>query len=132
VYWLASIGFGVLWSVVLHLLPWSSGFLGNGKPLEATLLFIATSLVVAIAFRGPIVRASSRKANLLLGALLPYCGTAVFLSLWLLFYGGFHEAAAIFFWGFYAALALCWAIVPMGLLCQYVMNRVGRSQPDEA
>lgn len=104
-------------------------------------LLVAASTVLAGLFRGVIGAADSVGGHVMRGALIPYIGCVVYLSLWNVYtwgrhavYGGLanlHDSLVIYPWGLLFALMACLVVVPYGCLCQFILSRVLQGQPRE-
>jgi hypothetical protein len=123
---------GAGWFPVL-LLPYLTREWLLKEPLRNILLLALASVIVALAFRHFIARASSLWSHFKRAILLPYLGCLVFLTLtagviWAehFLYGNLadlHDTLSLYYMGFVSAVTGCGVVVPYGLVCQFVMNR---------
>jgi len=149
-YAVAGAALGVVWFVALLIPPGTSHFLlvPDWQNLNVAwpwhlAAMCSASLLLSLLFRGVIIRARHWPVRLLLAALLPIVGTALYVCALILcaLWGGATLATGTayprwvqllslaFFMALYGQLFLLTAIYvvfPMGLLSQLVMERVGR------
>lgn len=136
-YCLTASGLGVGWFVVLLIPGVTRGWLLADAWLSLGWL-VAASVLVALLCRGFIGRAETLGDHLIRGAVIPYLGCFVFLSLWAaqiwlktLLYGGLanaHDTVSLYVMGMTAAAVSFLVVIPYGLLCQYVMYPLSDSR----
>ena len=130
-------GLGVGWFVVL-LIPGMTREWLLADRWQSLACLVASSVLVAVAFRRFIGGAATLGEHLVRAAVVPYLGCLVFLSLWAallwartLLYGGLanlHDTLSLYVMGMTAATLSFFVVIPYGLLCQYVMSSVPYSR----
>jgi len=134
-YYVTAFAMGALWFLALY--PFAGGLPLGGElfPFDLIAMCLA-SLTVAATFRRKITQAS-RRAFVLLSVLLPCVGAFIFGAFFVAFMavqnvihdGLLPDAEALMIpvvCVIYGAIGLCFVSVPMGLLSQYVMQKVSR------
>ena len=134
-YYATAFGMGALWFLALY--PFAGGLPLGGESFPFDLLAMClASLTIAVTFRRRIAGAS-RRAFILLSVFLPWLGAFIFGA----FFVGFMTVQNVAHNGLlpdaealmipitcviYGAIGLFFVSIPMGLLSQYVMQRVSR------
>ena len=134
-YYVTAAVLGAGWFIVLLIPPWiRQWLLGDRQVLAWHVAGLAlASLVIAHTFKRWIGSADSFASHLQRGALLPYAGCLVYLTLfniviWLrqLFVGGLanlYETFILYPWGLSYALIAGFVVIPYGFLSQILMAR---------
>jgi hypothetical protein len=124
------------WLGVLMIPGWTRAwFIGTESSWAWNALFlIGTGLMLAKWFRSPIGRARTFSEHLHMAIVVPYIGSMAYLTIyniwiwvhhWL--FGGLatiHDTMSLYVLGFSAAVMAFFVIIPYGLLCQWLMNKV--------
>ena len=132
-YCLAAGTLGLGWFVVLLIPRITREWLLAGVFQNLACLVVA-SVIVAVPCRHFIGNADTLGDHFVRGAVIPYLGCFVFLTLssallWIrsLLYGGLanlHDTLSLYAMGFMGAVLSCFIVIPYGLFCQYVMYSV--------
>jgi hypothetical protein len=134
--WRYSITAGLLglgWFVVLLIPSITRNWLADNTFLNMVYL-IAASVLIARLGRKYIGRAETFGGHLVRATLLPYLGAFIFLTIWnlqiwgkTLLFGGLanvHDTFSLYYMGLIAVTVSLYVVIPYGLFCQYIMQRV--------
>lgn len=134
-YYLVAAALGSGWFVVL-LVPEMTGNWLRESPGWSIAPLILGSVLTAHFFRKWILGAERFRDQILRAVILPYLGCLIYITLLNLSFAGYalisssrlnvHNGLVLYYWGPLSAIFGFYVIVPYGLVCQLVLNRMFR------
>lgn len=136
-YYTAASILGAGWLLVL-LIPRMTGQWIRVGPQWSVAPLILGSILTAHLFRNWISRARTTREQLLRALVIPYAGCLIYLTLLNVFIEAenlrigahitAHNSIARYVWGSFSAIVGFYIVIPYGLVCQLVLNRICKNE----
>jgi glycopeptide antibiotics resistance protein len=134
-YYLAATALGAGWMLVLSVPNMTRKFIPLSPRWNVASLIIG-SIVIAYVFKSWISRRGGLGAQVGRAIVITYVGCVVYLTLVSLFFEAeslrfgvtesFRDWLPRYFWGTISAVCAFYVVVPYGVFCQLVLNRISR------